>query len=112
MQRLAEEDTEAIEEIEVTEFKIGPEFLKVMLTATELLEKIARGEITISEAQAIFAREVLPVVEAEREKAVKKRTRRRSTGGKKKSKSKSKTSSKSRKSSKKKKSSEKSSSGE
>ena len=73
------EELEMTEEIEVTEFKVGPEFLRVMLIATDLLEKIAKGEITVSEAQAIFAQEVLPVVEAEREKAVKKKTRRASS---------------------------------
>ncbi len=49
-------------EIEVTEFKVSPEFLEAMLTATELLEKISHGEITLSEAKAIFEEKVNPVI--------------------------------------------------
>ncbi|MCE4609846.1 MAG: hypothetical protein F7C36_05660 [Desulfurococcales archaeon] len=88
-------------EIEVTEFKVSPEFLEAMLVAVDLLEKVSAGELTLSEARAIFEEKVNPVIAHIREtsrpvrgkskKTTKKKTTKK-TKTKKESKTKSKTS--------------------
>jgi len=66
------------EEVEVTEFRVSPEFLDIMLLAVDILEKLANGEISITEARAIYQEKIAPIVRVEREKAVKSRSKRSS----------------------------------
>ncbi|MEB3789614.1 MAG: hypothetical protein GSR72_06960 [Desulfurococcales archaeon] len=63
---MAQSQAEPVEEIdteiEVTEFKVSPEFLEAMLVAVDLLEKVSTGELTLSKARAIFEEKVNPVI--------------------------------------------------
>jgi len=53
---------EEIEGTEVTEYKLTPEILEAMLIATEILEKLSAGELTVGEALALYEEKVLPVI--------------------------------------------------
>jgi len=53
---------EEIEGTEVTEYKLTPEILEAMLIATEILEKLSSGELTVGEALALYEEKVLPVI--------------------------------------------------
>ncbi len=66
------------EEVEVTEFRVSPEFLDIMLLAVDILEKLANGEMSITEARAVYQEKIAPVIRVEREKAVKSRSKRSS----------------------------------
>ncbi len=66
---------EEIEVAEVTQFATAnPELLKVMVEATILLEKLVRGELTLSEAKAIYENKIRAVVESLIEKSKPKRS--------------------------------------
>ncbi|MEB3844669.1 MAG: hypothetical protein LRS48_03185 [Desulfurococcales archaeon] len=77
-QEFDQEYEEEYEEVEVTEFRVSPEFLDIMLLAVDILEKLANGEISITEARAIYQEKIAPIVRVEREKAVKSRSKRSS----------------------------------
>lgn len=65
----------AIEEAEVTEYSITSiELLRAMLEATDILEKVARGEMTIAEAMAQLEMKVASVIRSLEESAKKKKT--------------------------------------
>jgi len=62
--------SDEVETAEVMEYATtSPELLKAMLVATEILEKLMRGEITFSEAIAIYEKEVASVIEKIREQS-------------------------------------------
>ena len=84
---------EEIEGAEVTEYKLTPELLEAMVTVTEILEKLANGEITIGEAKALYEAKVMPVIKELQAKSKPASKAKKST--KKKSKSTAKSSSKS-----------------
>ena len=77
---VAEEEETA----EVTQFAVAsPEILRAMIIATELLEKLARGEITLSEAKAIYEEKIASVIESIRESSKPARSKRKSSSEKK-----------------------------
>ena len=48
-------------EIEVATYTVtSPDLLEAMIEVSELLEKVARGELTLQEARAIYAESLLP----------------------------------------------------
>ena len=48
-------------EVEVATYAVtNPELLEAMIEISELLEKVARGELTVQEARAIYAESILP----------------------------------------------------
>jgi len=62
--------SEEVETAEVMEYATtSPELLKAMLVATEILEKLVRGELTMSEAIAVYEREVASIIEKIREQS-------------------------------------------
>ncbi len=65
----------AVEETEVTEYSITSiELLRAMLEATDILEKVARGEMTISQAMALLETRVASVIRSIEETTKKKKT--------------------------------------
>lgn len=71
-------EEEAIEEIEVQPYSVAsPDLLETMLDVTELLEKVARGELTFNEAKAIYAESILPKLNEIEEKRAAKKTRKK-----------------------------------
>ncbi len=77
---MAEEEEAA----EVTQFAVAsPEILRAMIVATELLERLARGEITLSEAKAIYEEKIASVIESIRESSRPARSRKKASGEKK-----------------------------
>lgn len=65
----------AAEEAEVTEYSITSiELLRAMLDATDILEKVAKGEMTIAEAMALIETRVASVIRQLEETARKKKT--------------------------------------
>jgi len=96
---------EEIEGTEVTEYKLTPEILEAMLIATEILEKLSAGELTVGEALALYEEKVLPVIKQlqaktktskSSKKKTAKKTKKESTKKTKKTTKKSKSSSKSK----------------
>jgi len=115
--------SEEFEGTEVTEYKLTPELLEAMITATLILEELAEGKLTLQEARALYEEKVLPVIKELQAKSrpakskSKKKSSKSKSSKKEKSSSKSKTSKSKKSSSKKKsksskKSSKKSKSGE
>ncbi len=60
----------AEEELEMPIYTVSSlDLLEAMIHTTDLMEKVAKGEISIEEALAIYQARILPVIEEIREKA-------------------------------------------
>lgn len=60
---MSEEEPEAVEstEVEVATYSLtNPDLLEAMIEVTELLDRVAKGEISSSEARALYAKSILP----------------------------------------------------
>ena len=84
-------------EVEVATYAVtNPELLEAMIEISELLEKVARGELTVREARAIYVESILPrfkeLEEKYKPKEKKKKEAKKKTSKKRKKESKKKTS--------------------
>lgn len=72
------EEAEAME-IEVPTYAVtSPDLLETMIEITELLDKVARGELTFNEAKAIYAESILPKLKELEAKYAPKKTKKSS----------------------------------
>jgi len=72
------EEAEAME-IEVPTYAVtSPDLLETMIEITELLDKVARGELTFNEAKAIYAESILPKLKEREAKYAPKKTKKSS----------------------------------